>query len=181
MRRLLALVLLASWGCAAQVPIATSLPTSVSLIPKGTAVALQTSSAVVTGKLLHVDSAEILVLTPSGGFSSGTVTAFARDEVLTLYRRPGNRLGVGFALGSAVGAAAGYIVAGALCKRGTLPDCDSRGRYGDPEENQLVARGLFAGIGAMMFGGMGHEGDTGARGMDPSDWTQIPWPEWGTE
>jgi hypothetical protein len=137
-----------------------------------------TSADVVAGKLVHIDAGEIIILTSRGpvGVKQSVVKAFQRDEVLTLYRRPGSRLGIAFLVGTGLGAAAGYVAAGILCDRGSLPDCDTGGYYGDPEENRTLARAFFAGIGAFVFGGIAHTGDAGAQGMDPSDWVEIKWP-----
>ena len=152
-------------------------PTGPSLMPSGTAIAVQsrTRARVVTGRLVHIDAREVVVL--ADGAHPGALSvarSFAREDVLALYRRPGGRLGIGFIAGAAAGVALGVLVGAELCDRGSLPDC-SRSFYRSSRNRDLVRVG-GAIVGALIVGSLGHELDRGARGLDPSDWQEIRWP-----
>jgi hypothetical protein len=127
MKRLLTLVGLAGAvllvACAPKVSLSPGFG-GPSLIPKGTAIAIQPTESpdVVTGKIAHIDAHRVIILTDDAG-SPSTLTGsniemirtYVRDEVLALYRRPGSRLGIGFLIGAAVGTAAGVWLGGGLC------------------------------------------------------------------
>ena len=154
-------------GCAPTVRLTEGPP---SLLPPGMAVAVQPTSSSVTiaGHLAFIDSASI------GVVDGSLVRTMRRDEVLAVYRRPGERLGVGAILGAAAGAALGAWVAAEACDGGSLPDC-SPGYYRDDSRRNLTRIGGGI-VGGVLLATVGQAFDLGSQGMDPSDWQEIPWP-----
>jgi len=154
-------------GCAPTVRLAEGPP---SLLPPGMAVAVQPTSSHVTltGHLVYVDEAIL------GVYDGRVVRTLRRDEVLSLYQRPGEHPGLSAALGAAAGAALGAWGAGHACNRGDLPSCGT-GRYESGSRRGLMQIGGGI-VGGVLLALTGQSFDAGARGMDPSDWREIPWP-----
>ena len=66
-----------------------------------------------------------------------------------------------------------------LCDDDSIPNC--RPSYWRSDDRKNLSK-LVGGIaGGFLYAAIGHQMDSGARGMDPSDWVKIDWPGRGPE